>query len=215
MALAVAVATVPAFANAQEEDKPAPPERPERPERQQGRGGPGGARGGGGPIFGAIDANKDGTLSAEEIAAAPAALKKLDTDGDGNVTNEELRAQFSGGGGGGAPGGAPGGAAGGGAFTADAMVERMMQADTNGDGKVSTEEAPERMQRAFERGDTNGDGALDEAEIKVLAGEIVERFRGGAGGRSGGGKGGRGGKGGGAEDPAQPDKPKRPDFEES
>jgi hypothetical protein len=29
-------------------------------------------------------------LSAEEIAAAPAALKKLDTDGDGTVSLQEV-----------------------------------------------------------------------------------------------------------------------------
>jgi predicted O-methyltransferase YrrM len=39
----------------------------------------------------ALDANGDGELSAEEIAGAAQALKKLDKDGDGKLSREELR----------------------------------------------------------------------------------------------------------------------------
>lgn len=39
----------------------------------------------------ALDANRDATLSAEEIANAPAALRGLDANGDGSLTPEELR----------------------------------------------------------------------------------------------------------------------------
>jgi hypothetical protein len=38
----------------------------------------------------ALDADKDGTLSAEEIAKAPEALKTLDKNGDGKLAREEL-----------------------------------------------------------------------------------------------------------------------------
>lgn len=38
----------------------------------------------------ALDADRDGELSAEEIAGAEAALKRLDRDGDGNLTPAEL-----------------------------------------------------------------------------------------------------------------------------
>jgi hypothetical protein len=42
------------------------------------------------PIVGAVDANHDGTISAEEIANASEALKQLDQDGDGQLSREEF-----------------------------------------------------------------------------------------------------------------------------
>lgn len=38
-----------------------------------------------------FDTDKDGTLSAAEINAAPATLKALDKNGDGQVTSDEIR----------------------------------------------------------------------------------------------------------------------------
>ena len=43
------------------------------------------------PVVLALDANGDGEISAGEIAGGAAALKKLDTDGDGRVGREEMR----------------------------------------------------------------------------------------------------------------------------
>jgi predicted O-methyltransferase YrrM len=43
------------------------------------------------PLFLALDADRDGTLSAEEIAAAPQALATLDRDGDGQIAIAEMR----------------------------------------------------------------------------------------------------------------------------
>jgi len=43
----------------------------------------------------ALDADSDGEISAEEIANATAALRKLDKDGDGKLTLEELRPEFA------------------------------------------------------------------------------------------------------------------------
>lgn len=62
------------------------------PPPQDGQGGPGG----GGrrpvpPIIAALDANSDGVIDANEIANASAALKKLDKNGDGKLTQDELR----------------------------------------------------------------------------------------------------------------------------
>jgi hypothetical protein len=37
-----------------------------------------------------LDANDDGEISAEEINNAPAALMKLDKNGDGKITPDEL-----------------------------------------------------------------------------------------------------------------------------
>ena len=54
----------------------------------------------------ALDANSDGVIDEKEIANAPAALKKLDKDGDGKLSREEYMGMRPGGQGG--PGG-PGG----------------------------------------------------------------------------------------------------------
>lgn len=84
-----------------------------------GGGGPGGpGRGGPGggnimqflPVLVALDADKNGEISTEEINNATAALKTLDKNGDGKLTEEELRPNFPGGQGGrGGRGGRPGG----------------------------------------------------------------------------------------------------------
>jgi len=41
--------------------------------------------------FSPFDANHDGALSSDEIDAIPAALRKLDKNGDGKLTADELR----------------------------------------------------------------------------------------------------------------------------
>jgi hypothetical protein len=43
------------------------------------------------PLELALDANRDGTIDADEIAGAVAALKKLDKNGDGKLTPDEYR----------------------------------------------------------------------------------------------------------------------------
>jgi Ca2+-binding EF-hand superfamily protein len=50
------------------------------------------------PILAALDTDSDGEISAAEIAAAPEALKKLDKNGDGQLTADEVRVPFGGGG---------------------------------------------------------------------------------------------------------------------
>jgi hypothetical protein len=40
--------------------------------------------------FSALDRDGDGVLSADEIAAAPASLRKLDANGDGTLTLDEV-----------------------------------------------------------------------------------------------------------------------------
>jgi hypothetical protein len=42
------------------------------------------------PVIAALDANRDGTLDASELANAPTALKTLDKNGDGQVSGREL-----------------------------------------------------------------------------------------------------------------------------
>ena len=78
---------------------------------RQGRpgGGEGGFGGRGGfrppnPVMEAIDKNKDGTLSAEEMKNASKALAALDKNKDGKIDKEEMRPQFDRGQGGGLEG---------------------------------------------------------------------------------------------------------------
>ena len=67
--------------------------RPKRGEGAEGRRRPGGPRPGMGGfmLMRAIDANHDGELSADEIAGASAALKKLDKNNDGKIGKAELQ----------------------------------------------------------------------------------------------------------------------------
>ena len=45
----------------------------------------------------------------------------------------------------------------------------VAQLDKNGDGKIQKSEAPEQVQKVFDKIDTNGDGALDGAEVRASA----------------------------------------------
>jgi Ca2+-binding EF-hand superfamily protein len=69
--------------------------------RQQQSGGGRGEGRGRGPgafdlAFNALDADHDGEISSSEIANAPAALKHLDRNADGQITNDEVMPQFGG-----------------------------------------------------------------------------------------------------------------------
>ena len=78
-----------AFALAQDPgNAPAPGDRPPRRE-----GGPGGGPGGRRPvppIVDALDLNHDGVIDADEISKASESLKKLDKNGDGKLTPDEI-----------------------------------------------------------------------------------------------------------------------------
>ena len=108
----------------------------------------------GGPFdFDAVDANKDGKLSAEEMAAfQQARLAGMDADKDGFVTTGELQAFFlariS--------------------ERAEAMAKsRIERQDADKDGRLSLAElttAP-RAEKIFARIDGDGDGAISRAEM--------------------------------------------------
>ena len=56
-------------------------------------------------------------------------------------------------------------------------VERFLERDEDGDGRVGRDELPERMRRRFERIDSNHDGYIDREELEVMF-ERMERFMG-------------------------------------
>jgi hypothetical protein len=166
---------VSAFAQQREQPQPA---------RDEQRGAPpdGGPRNqafqpfGGGPrmlaVREALDKDKDGKLSADEIKAGAESLKTLDRNKDGKLTAEEIGwpPQFGGRGGRGGRGGGFGrGGRGGGGATPEQFARRIMARDANGDGKVAAGELPQSMARVLELGDGNKDSALDEAEARRFA----------------------------------------------
>jgi hypothetical protein len=125
-------------------------------------------------IVEALDTDKDGKLSADEVKAATASLRKLDKNTDGKLNAEEIgwppqRGGFGRGGGRGF-GGPPGGRAG--EQTARGLAERMLKRDANGDGKVSKDELPRSMHGLFARADQNHDGAIEEKEAREIAKEL-------------------------------------------
>lgn len=156
--------------------------RPGPPGGPEGRG-PG--RGFVPPLMAALDVDKDGEISAKEIEGAVKALKKMDKNGDGRLTQDELLP----------PRGGPGGGD---------MAERIMGFDEDKDGRVTKDELPERMQeRMFERADANGDGFIDKQEAEKMAEQV--QGRGGPSRRAGRGQGGPGGRPPGDARPQRPD----------
>ncbi|MDE1177792.1 MAG: EF-hand domain-containing protein [Edaphobacter sp.] len=105
------------------------------------------------PVVLAIDTNKDGQFSVEEIAAASAGLITLDANHDGQLTSLEYLPNQS----------DPN------ANKPDETVQRLMVLDKNGDGVLTKDEVPERMQGMFDRLDTNHDGKITPDEIKASA----------------------------------------------
>ena len=56
-------------------------------------------------------------------------------------------------------------------------MSRIMRFDTDGDGRISIEEAPERMKSRFADIDADGDGSLDVDELRAMAGSMRGRPR--------------------------------------
>ena len=192
LAALVLTLTVPAISIAQPPEGDRPQERP--PEGRQERprdGGPDGRPRFPNPVLEAIDADKNGELSAEEIANAATALKTLDKNSDGKLDMVEMRPNFEGMGRGfGGPPGGPGLGSGQGGGGAEEMMNRLIAMDANKNGKLEKDEVPERMQSMFTRADKNEDGAIDKEEMTAMARERS----GGQGAGFGGGQGGFGGR---------------------
>lgn len=144
------------------------------------------------PVLKALDADGNGEISSKEIDNAAAALRKLDRNGDGRLTEDEVRPdgpppgmERSGRGQSGRrPDGDMNRGRGFGAAPRDgdssrerapdrpdpaAMVKRLMAFDKNGDGRLGKDELSGRMQSLITRADKNGDGYADEKELTQLA----------------------------------------------
>lgn len=95
--------------------------------------------------FEEADENGDGKVTNQELSAAMAArFATIDANQDGQLTTEELAA-----------------------MRGKRQGERLAEIDADGDGAISRDEAPPRMQRHFDQVDADGDG-------KVTAGELRE-----------------------------------------
>jgi hypothetical protein len=114
------------------------------------------------PPFAFFDTDHDGNLSATEIQNAAAALAKLDKNGDGSITKDEMRPPPPGSGGATPQGDGPQGPPPQGMRPVPPLIAAL---DTDKDGIISAEEliaAPESLKTL----DKNGDGKLDRDELR-------------------------------------------------
>lgn len=136
--------------------------------------GPGGGRGMPNPeqMFQRLDENGDGKLAKDELPPHFAErLMRADADGDGAVSKSELeeaRKKFAGQRGG--PGGRGPGDRGG--RNPGQMFDRM---DRNSDGKLTKDEMPEQIAERLMRADTDGDGAVSKEELEKVRGRKPAR----------------------------------------
>lgn len=139
------------------------------------------------PSMRILDADQDGLISAAEIKQAPSKFAALDQNGDGKLTEDEVRPQ------GGPPRGEGGPRGEAGAASPEDTANALMQFDKNKDGKLTKDEVPERMQGVFARNDVNKDGSLTREELVQGATKQSQTAERAEGGRRGpGGPGGRG-----------------------
>src|SRR5262245_60153049 len=100
------------------------------------RGGPNGEK-----RMKAMDVDNDGAISRDEWKGKPQAFDRVDKNGDGSLTREELAAH------------------------ARNQAGRFNEMDANNDGRISRDEWKGNPKR-FDRLDANGDGVVTKEEIR-------------------------------------------------
>src|SRR5262249_14989845 len=139
------------------------------------------------PLFAALDADGDGVITKKELGKALAILKKLDTDKDGAISWEEVKAARAAAGGapanaanqgqvgqnaaqgqnnavgpnGGVGQNVPAGSYPGGGNEANQVTGRLMQMDTNHDGMLSRDELGPQMWNKLRGADQDRNGVID------------------------------------------------------
>jgi Ca2+-binding EF-hand superfamily protein len=175
-------------------------------------------------IFARLDQNQNGSIDADEVPEKmKSRLGNADANNDGKIEKTELAAMHRQGKVGPGKGAGKGhgrshqGKPGTGANDRgpqERLKQMLAKVDRNQDGKISAEEAPEKMKERFAQFDSNGDQFVDRSELQTM----IAKLRQGASDR-GAGKEGRTGKGkekvkgernSGEEGPA-PRRPKRPE----
>lgn len=109
-------------------------------------------RGGPGKFMHFFDANQDGTVTLDEFnEAASARFKRMDSDGNGKVSQDEFRDYVK-------------------SRRIEHKADKLKRIDTNGDGKVTEDEyiaySADKAKRKFSRMDKNKDGDLSAEEMK-------------------------------------------------
>lgn len=137
----------------------------------------------GGPMmnFDQLDANKDGKVTKEELAAnRTAKFTEADTDKDGKLSPDEMVAMHE-------------------KAEAERKVEMakamIARIDSDKDGFLSDAElqAMPMMDKMFDRIDENSDGAISSEEMAAMQARVDERMRGEGHGKGHGGHGKHGG----------------------
>jgi Ca2+-binding EF-hand superfamily protein len=112
-----------------------------------------------GAMFARMDTNADGTISADEFAAAQKEIfVKMDTNGDGKLSIDEMKVatekheRMMGKSGG---------------HETVSVTEKMKVMDLNDDGYVSEDEFVAASKVIFDKMDTNHDGTLTKEELKA------------------------------------------------
>ncbi|WP_246566789.1 EF-hand domain-containing protein [Gemmobacter fulva] len=124
-----------------------------------------GMMGGPGPMFDfdAIDADKDGKITPEEMTAHRAArVAEIDANKDGKISADELTAMHM---------------KAAEARAKDHVAQMITHMDSDGDGALSAAELlamPGPGPKMMERVDTDGDGAISKAEMEAAQARMAE-----------------------------------------
>ena len=127
------------------------------------------ARPHGGAMFERLDADGNGSITAEEIASHKATMREgLDADGNGAVSFEEMQAHRE--------------------RQREARARaRFQRLDADGDGQVSLDEMDARGGKMLERLDADSDGEITREEFRAAHRRHGEGRRGHHGGKHDGG----------------------------